>query len=411
MIPKTTPVCIVGAGPAGAAASLFLTKLKIHHVILEKETFPRDKICGDGLDLNTLRVLHHFDPETVAELVADTQNFQPLKSLRLYAPNTGFSDMFAKTIDTQPLYIVSKRVYFDNWLFEKLPSEYATILKNANVKNLVRNDGKITIHFSHENIDYQIVTPLVLGADGDHSTVQRKLDARKIDRDYYAAALRQYHENVQPLEGEPRLEVYFPKSLPFGYFWIFPLRNGVSNVGLGMQSSELSRTKTNLREAMKDILENDPIIAPRFKNAKPLEEPKGWGLPLASRLRKAYGDNFLLLGDAASLIHPLSGEGIGSAMISGYIAAHLAAKALAANRFDEQFLQPYQKEIGRRLKSETDFYRRVIGLRPDIWQTTFLNLLINTGLGKWLFERSAAQWINTAFNKRFILEFEEETKK
>ncbi len=408
MIPKTTPVCIVGAGPAGAAASLFLTKLKIHHVILEKETFPRDKICGDGLDPNTLRVLQHFDPKAVAELVADAENCQPLKCLRVYAPNRRFSDMFAQTTDDRPLYIVSKRFHFDNWLFSKLPSEYATILTNATVKNLVRKNGIVTVDFTYENIDYQIDTPLILGADGDHSTVQRKLDERKIDRDHYAAALRQYHHNVTPLEGEPRLEVYFPKNLPFGYFWIFPLPNGVSNVGLGMQSSELSRTKTNLREAMKDILENDPIIAPRFKNAKPLEESKGWGLPLASRLRKAYGDNFLLLGDAASLIHPLSGEGIGSAMVSGYIAANMAAKALAANRFDADFLQPYQKEAGKRLKSEADFYRRVIGLRPDIWQTTFLNLLIGSGLGKRIFEKSAAQWIDTAFNKQIVLEFAEE---
>lgn len=406
MIPTTSPICIIGAGPAGAAASLFLTKLKIKHLVLEKQTFPRDKICGDGLDLNTLRVLHHYDPKSVAEFIGKADTCVPLTALRLYAPNGGFSDMYAHSGDAnRPLYVVAKRKDFDNWLFERLPSNYATIITEAEVTDLVRENGKITVHFSHQNTAHQVVTPLVLGADGDHSTVQRKLDARKIDRRYYAAALRQYYQHITPLAGEPRLEVYFPKKLPFGYFWIFPLPNGTSNVGLGMQSAELSATKTNLREALQDIIQNDPVIAPRFAQATPLETPKGWGLPLASRLRKAYGDNYLLLGDAASLIHPLSGEGIGSAMISGYIAAHLAAKAIDANRYDEDFLMPYQKEIGRRLVSETNFYRRVINLRPDIWQRAFLNILINTGLGKRLFERSAAKWLDTAFNKKIVLEF------
>ncbi len=405
MIPKTTPVCIVGAGPGGAAASLFLSKLKIHHLILEKDTFPRDKICGDGLDVNTLRVLQHYDTNSVQTLIDDTENCMPLRITRIYAPNRSFSDMHVPEGGiNRPLYIVCKRQYFDNWLFERLPSPYATILTGANVTNLERADGKITISFTKDNEHYQVITPLVLGADGDHSTVQRKLDARKIDRMHYAAALRQYYQGVTPLEGEPRLEVYFPKSLPFGYFWIFPLANGQSNVGLGMQSDALSRTKINLRQTMKDIIENDPIIAPRFANASPLEEPKGWGLPFASRQRKVYGDNYLLLGDAASIINPFSGEGIGSAMISGYIAAHLAKKALKENRFDEPFLMPYQKEVSRRLMSEIKFYRRILKYRLGSWETVFINVLIGSGIARRFFERATVQWLETAFEKKLVLD-------
>ncbi|MEY4925875.1 MAG: hypothetical protein RI894_311 [Bacteroidota bacterium] len=405
MIPKTTPICIVGAGPGGASASLFLTKLGIHHVILEKDVFPRDKICGDGLDLNTLRVLQHYDANSVEILLKDTENFMPLSTTRIYAPNRSFRDMdVPNPVANRPVYIICKRYYFDNWLFQRLPSPYATVITGANVSNLERIDGKLTVSFTKEGIDYQIVAPLILGADGDHSTVQRKLDARKIDRTHYAAALRQYYQGITPLEGEPRLEVYFPKALPFGYFWIFPLPNGQSNVGLGMQSAELSRTKANLRLMMKEIIETDPVIAPRFANATALEEPKGWGLPLASRLRKAYGDNYLLLGDAASVINPLSGEGIGSAMISGYIAAHLAEKALQANRFDEAFLMPYQKEVTRRLTGEINFYKRSLKLRPTIWQAVFINVLISTGIGRRLFQRSVVKWLETAFEKKLVLD-------
>ncbi|MCB0530144.1 MAG: FAD-dependent monooxygenase, partial [Saprospiraceae bacterium] len=62
-----TEICIIGAGPAGATASLFLAKMGIPHLIVDAAVFPRDKVCGDGLDLKVVRVLRHLDPAIAEE--------------------------------------------------------------------------------------------------------------------------------------------------------------------------------------------------------------------------------------------------------------------------------------------------------------------------------------------------------
>ena len=86
------------------------------------------------------------------------------------------------------------------------------------------------------------------------------------------------------------LAAYFPDSKEMSYFWIFPLPNGEMNVGYGMVSEVASKKKFNIRETMQSMIETDPILKERFKNATPLEEIKGWGIPFASRRRKCFGD-------------------------------------------------------------------------------------------------------------------------
>ncbi|MFX6011124.1 FAD-dependent monooxygenase, partial [Acinetobacter baumannii] len=58
-------ICIIGAGPAGASTSIFLSKLGIEHIIVDAATFPRNKVCGDGLDNKSLRMLNHIDPNII----------------------------------------------------------------------------------------------------------------------------------------------------------------------------------------------------------------------------------------------------------------------------------------------------------------------------------------------------------
>ena len=172
-----------------------------------------------------------------------------------------------------------------------------------------------------------------------------------------------------------------------------------------MASHQLSKSKINLREAFANLLQSDPFFATRFADAEAIESPQGWGLPLAARQRKNFGDNYLLAGDAGSLIHPLSGEGIGSAMLSGFAAAQYAVRALDSRRFEAAALQNFQVETTRRMQSEINIYRRVAHLNPAMWQNYFFNGIIGSGLAKPLFERAAKKWVDTAFNKPIIVQF------
>src|SRR5690606_17333879 len=126
---------------------------------------------------------------------------------------------------------------------------------------------------------------------------------------------------------------------------IFPLKNNLANVGMGMLSSEISKKSIHLKQKFKEIIENHPQIARRFVNAKQTDTLKGFGLPIGSRKCNISGHRFLLTGDAASLIDPFTGEGIGNAIRSGRIAAAHINKCFAANDFSASFNKRYDDEI------------------------------------------------------------------
>ncbi len=408
-IPSQADICIIGAGPAGATTSMFLSKAGIPHLLIDKDEFPRDKICGDGIDANSIRVLNQFNPQLIAELHADWQHFTPIRGIKLTAPNGKSSEALHRPTPKsapEPMYFTCKRQYFDTFLHRQLNPEFANIQLGTQVTNLERQDGGINVTMTKNGATHTTFARLVIGADGDHSVVLRKLDERKIDRNFYAAALRMYCRNVSDMHPENLLEVYFPKKVNLGYFWIFPLPNGEMNVGFGMSSQEVSIKKINLRHVFEDIIHSDPFFAHRFRNADFLETPQGWGLPLAARERKNVGDHFLLAGDAGSLVQPLNGEGIGSAMISGLIAAQFAQKAVEHQRFDAGFLQKYQTESSKRMSKEIRSYKQILNLPSSSGQlkNIFLNTLIATGAAKYAFERGARQWVNTAMHKPILVD-------
>jgi 2-polyprenyl-6-methoxyphenol hydroxylase-like FAD-dependent oxidoreductase len=140
-----TKICIVGAGPAGATASIFLCKMGIKHVIVDAAQFPRDKVCGDGLDLNTIRVLNHIDPAIIEnELVADKKNFTTSQGFRFILPNGRKVDIMRTDADNptgdmaRPMFFVSRRFDFDNLLVSKIDRNVASVQLSTCIQKITR---------------------------------------------------------------------------------------------------------------------------------------------------------------------------------------------------------------------------------------------------------------------------------
>ncbi len=400
----STDIAIIGAGPAGATTSLFLSKMRIPHLILDSATFPRDKVCGDGLDLKVMRVLHHLEPGLVQREILGNPDFVQSWGAR-FVMQSGRKVDFIHTPRPNsplpyPLFCCAKRLHFDDFLVKKLDPRYADFRQGDHVE-AVERDGQ---HWRLRTASgFDIRARLLIGADGDHSVLLRALGERKIDRRHYAGTLRQYWRGVADIHPKNLIEVYFPKGLPMSYCYIFPLPNGEANVGYGMVSQVAAKGRHNLREIFQRLLHEDPVLAPRFRDAEPLEAPIGWGLPLASRQRKAAGDGYLLVGDAASLVCPTSGEGIGTAMISGYVAARFVQKALNNKDFSAVQFAGYDREIYRRLRDEIRLYNLMMRLSPRIYDFG-LNLLAPSPLFRWMFQRGAEQWLRTAYNVELRIE-------
>jgi len=398
-----TSICIIGAGPAGASTSIFLAKKGITHTIVDAAEFPRDKICGDALDYKTIRMLNHIDPTIIEQEIFNHPDFTASWGLRSILPNGTLKDFMHKPDTDKPhqcSYFVSKRIHFDNFLVQKINPQFAQFMRGTKIVGIVRDGKKWLLSAINKDGEHTICCDLVIGADGDHSILLRHLGERKIDRSHYAGAVRQYWQGITDMHEKNLLEIYFPTNLPMSYLWIFPLPNGEANVGFGLLSKYASAKNINCRKHMQQMIESDAAIAHRFKNATPLTPTEGWGLPLASLKRNLAGDGYLLTGDAGSMISPSSGEGIGNAMITGFIAAHFIEKAIAKNDFSAQTFANYNREVFRIFNGEIqlhNFLSQYNIAEISIWLLN--NVWLKTSLFKRFYENKISAWTNTAYNK------------
>jgi geranylgeranyl reductase family protein len=350
-------IVIAGAGPAGSTASLFLSAAGIRHTLIDKAVFPRDKICGDALSGKVLPVLKKLNPELINELLTTNENCLGSRGIVFGAPNGKTLDVPFRAVNsviTHDPGFVSKRIHFDFSLIKKLNPEFCDFRQGNEISDIEYSNKKVqlalkTANGTTENLECK----LLIGCDGAHSVANKLLgDEHKLDSNHYCGGIRAYYSNVKNMHPENYIELHFLDELLPGYFWIFPLPNGMANVGAGMLTKSISRKKVNLKTAMLNAIENNPSIKHRFAGAQLQGKIEGWGLPLGSKKRKISASNLLLCGDAAGMIDPFSGEGISNAMYCGMRAAEVAQNAVRENNFSDVFLKQYDELVYNRMWSE-----------------------------------------------------------
>ena len=347
-------VIIVGAGPAGTTAALYAHRMGLNCILLDKAVFPRDKICGDALSGKSVRImrelgildeLNNLDGSEINRITfGSPKNIQFDVNLK----GTQNNDQITKGF-------VIPREIFDNYLFEKADAVTET-LQGFSVKDLIiENDCVMGIIGKTKNgIEEEIRAPIVMGCDGSNSIVARKLGLYEMEMDHTSVAVRCYYEGVKGLTDQ--IELHYVKEVNPGYFWLFPAGDGRANIGIGLSKSDMKKENRTLRQIMDEVTQTE-YFKERFANAKQLERPVGWNLPLGSIHRKNHGNGFMLLGDAAGLVDPFTGEGIGNAMVSGQYAMEVAAKSKLSGDFSEKAFAEYDellwREIGKELRTST----------------------------------------------------------
>ncbi|MBI4167622.1 MAG: geranylgeranyl reductase family protein [Candidatus Aenigmarchaeota archaeon] len=337
-------VIVVGAGPAGSSCAIFLGRKGIKNLLVDKAAFPREKTCGDGITGNSVDVLKELGVE---DEIIKVQH-ENIRGLITSAPSGAAIDM---SVDNgmldKPLY-VCKRQIFDNILFEEAKKN-ADVMENFTVNDLITENGKVV---GIKGVDKsgavkEFRAKIIVGADGANSIVARKLGLNEFQTDRSLVSVRAYFENVEV--SRDRIEFHFLEELLPGYFWIFPAGNNVSNVGVAVVAGDVPKRKLNLKTSLEYIVKNSRF-ASKFKNAKQVSEIKGWNLPTGAQKRKRAGDGFLLIGDAASLIDPFTGEGIGNALTSGKLASQVVISALEKDDFSYGMLKQYETEIDNHME-------------------------------------------------------------
>jgi geranylgeranyl reductase family protein len=342
-------VVIVGAGPAGCAAAYMLSGNGLKIALLDKETFPRDKICGDALGADVAKQFHRIS-ESLSEKFSGFKNKTPSHGVRFYTPKHQQLDIpFKKPDGDFGGGFVSKRLDFDNFFFSEtanLPD--IDIFQSQKIISVVNGADTIVLESATKIFE----ASFALGADGAHSILNKKLTGNTVEKNHYCAGVRQYYSNVKGFHPDNHIELHFYKEILPGYLWVFPLAENQANVGLGILSSIVSKKQLNLKKELVRLLATQPALKDRFKEAIPLGDIQGYGLPLGSKKRTLSGNRFLLLGDAAGLIDPFTGEGIANAIRSGRIAAAHVLQSFEKNKFDAGFNTHYDKEIYEKMWKE-----------------------------------------------------------
>ncbi|MCW3110167.1 MAG: geranylgeranyl reductase [Segetibacter sp.] len=348
MTERNFDVLIVGAGPSGTATAIKLADSGLKVALLDKATFPRDKTCGDALSVDVINQLAMLS-EKLAAAFDGLENKVPSYGVKIFSPDHNHIDVPFIHKNEKSCGFISPRLNFDNLLFQHV-KQYPNIqiFENCTVKQVEVIDNRVQLQSNLGTFTGEII----VGADGAHSIVSKFLGDIKVEKKHYSAGLRVYYEGVTSFHDENFIELHFFKDILPGYLWIFPLADNKANVGIGMLSSTVSQKKLNLKEVLQNLLKTHPHLNERFKNAKPLETIKGYGLPLGSKKRNLSGERFLLAGDAAALIDPFSGEGIGNAIRSGRVAAEQIVKCFEQRNFSAAFNKAYDKEIYRRMWNE-----------------------------------------------------------
>ena len=364
-------IIIVGGGPAGAAAALYAEKAGLKSIILEKAKFPRDKICGDALSGKTIKILRDLD--LIDEL--EKLDGSHINRITFGSPSNNQFDINLqsgkKENHVNKGYVIP-RLVFDNFLFQKA-SLVTDTLENFTVKDVIYQNGQMkgVNGIDKKGNKNSIEAPLVFGCDGANSIIARKVGLYSMDMKNTAVAIRRYYEGVGSLTDQ--IELHYLKEVKPGYFWLFPAGDGMANIGVGISKESAKKEDRTLNQIMNEIISSD-YFRDRFRYARPIEKPKGWNLPMGSIHRKNHGNGYMLLGDAAGLVDPFTGEGIGNAMVAAKYAVDVAKEAKGESDFSEKKLKKYDYLVWSELGGELNVSTKLQKLAHSSF---LLNFVIN----------------------------------
>ena len=343
-------VVIVGAGPAGSIAATVLAKQGCRVLLVDKAEFPRDKVCGDSVGWNSIRLLS----ELGLSLESRIPELYSCGRARGISPS-GYvyqGSFPQKDGHYQHGYVIPRK-HFDHSLWEFALQQGAEFERSRVTEPIIERGRVCGVRSTINGKAVEHQARITIAADGANSVIARCLRPDEASARHYAVAMRAYFGGLQGVDD--CVEFYFNQTDLPGYGWVFPLGEAVANIGIALRLDTYRKSGESLRQAFGRFL-RDPRLVEKLAKATPIGEARGCLLPLASQpLRRAY-DGALLVGDAGAFVSPLTGGGIYNAMETGRIAAEVALEALQGNDCSLEELRKFEVRwrgvIGRRLRVE-----------------------------------------------------------
>jgi geranylgeranyl reductase family protein len=338
-----TDVLVLGAGPAGSTTAYFLAQNGVNVLLADREDFPRDKACGDGVTLAGVSVLARMGlwPHQVA-------GYQPFVGARIFSPTGACLQLVCQAgpagAGPGHGYIIPRQA-FDEMLREHAVTAGAQFLPGFRATEPIYDAGHLRGWRGQQRArTLDIRARLVVIATGAHAGPVRALGLRQ-PGGHSAVAMRAYFQGIAPLE--PVIEFHCVPDLLPGYGWLFPMADQRTNVGvfIDAESRCLTRQGGTIRAALDQFIASNPRLRDTLHGATLLGSPNGFPLRMDYPARQTYAENVLVVGEAAGLVDPLTGEGIALALQSAELAAQVATEAVTAGDCSAARLAVYEQAL------------------------------------------------------------------
>jgi geranylgeranyl reductase family protein len=349
---------VVGAGPGGSATAYYAAKAGLATLLLDRQEFPRDKPCGDGL-------MPHAASEVSLMGLGDwldEPHHGKFTGFSIYTLTAYLRQGVPPSLNGPHGYVV-KREETDAKLLERAISAGAEFRAGVRATELLRSPaGDVTGVEAKNGEDLRFAAPLVVAADGVGGFAGSGMKTHQ-----NAVARRRYYHGVDGPNNED-LHIFITKDMNengAGYGWVFYFGDGRANVGAGVSTRVLTRTGRNLKDFFDRFLE-EPQLAGWLEGAEPEGSAKSWSLKMGMWGAKRYAQGLMMVGDAGSMVHPISGEGVGYAIESGRLAAAFAHDAHARKDFSASVLSGYERQLRRQRAREHFSGHALVNLVPNL---------------------------------------------
>jgi geranylgeranyl reductase family protein len=361
-------VLIVGAGPTGCAAGIVLARAGVDVCVVDRAQFPRDKTCGDAVSNDGMLLIERLGARAALERA-------PHALVRRAAAVFPDGTRIERAYDP-PGYIVP-RYHLDDCLRRALEASGAKLVQSCRVAELTRDRQRVT---GARGPGLRWTAKLVIAADGYSSVGLLALGQSVARGRQLAVSATAYYRNVRFPAGAETADHYFESELPYGYGWIFPAVQGVSNAGVYLRSDAYASTGKRLEELLRGFVASKPD---RFEGAETIGKTRVWSLPIAPRSMPVCGPGLLLAGDAGGFVDPLSGEGIWQGLHTGMLAGETAVAALEQGELGPALRARYAQACARDIGRPS---------RAKAWVQRGLALIVRQRLYRSRWVRSALAW-------------------
>lgn len=341
-------VIIVGAGPGGSTAAMRIAKEGYSVLLLDKSNFPRDKSCGDGLTRTSTKLLHELG------VLDHFSTFKKTHGVKVFVGGEGYRQFdYPKSLEEPSYGLVVPRIELDAILFQKAFDNGVNFMSETTVVSLLYEETQKQAIGVQTSTGEKYYADLVIGADGAASKIAYQSSLATTPKDKLGFGLRGYYKNVEGITDQ--LEIYLPildstsKHILPSYGWVFPINENEVNIGVGL----IEKTSDdNIRLIMNRFVDTLKKKDPKFKNIELKGKLLGAPMRFDFKPENTYAPGLLLVGDAAGMISPFTGEGIGYALETGMIASDLCI-AIQKNK-DRDFSD--LSEYGKILASKYQGY-------------------------------------------------------